>query len=377
MTSMYRPSTTRKMTLQFRRWLAALMMGAFLAGCDGLGDNEQDVPAPRGVVVANQGNFGDGNGSVSVYEPASRRVQSAAITSLGSIVQSVTLEDDRLYVMANTGGRVDVFDAESLEMTAQIADIVSPRYMIVDGSIGYVTSLYGAEGSFSGGLVTVLDLDANRIVAEIPVGNNPEGLALLGSRLYAANHGFGDGSTVSVIDTQTREVVDVIEVECDGPRFLAADAEGDVFVFCTGKTIYDDAFNAVGETDGAVRVLDGASGEITVRIAVDGRLGTVGPGQDAFYAADEHAVFVVRDERSVLVFDTRTNSRLETIGPFEGQPISSVAFDDHSGRLYLGRSNGFSQAGEVSVHDRAGGEELDRFTAGVVPTFIAFQFEEE
>ncbi|MEX0599864.1 MAG: YncE family protein [Rhodothermales bacterium] len=343
-----------------------------LGGCDVAGDNQQDEPTPRAVVVANQGNFGDGNGSVSTFDPVTETVQAAAIASLGSIVQSVTIEAGQIYVMANTGGRVDVFDAESLERTAQIGDVVSPRYMVAEGSTGYVTSLYGEEGSFSGGLVTVLDLDARQKTAEISVGNNPEGLALVGTRLYVANHGFGNGTTVSVVDTGSLEVAETIEVECDGPRFLEADADGDVFVFCTGKTIYDDSFNPVGETDGAVRVLDGATGEIVTRMEIDGRIGTVGPGQDAFHAPSENAIFVVKDQNTVLVFDTGTDALAEEIGPFDGQPISAVGYDERSARLYVGRSHGFTQAGEVSIHDRSG-IEISRFTAGVVPTFIAFQ----
>lgn len=356
------------MTIHLKPLLSILAAFLIVAGCDTV---NEDPDPPRGVVVANQGNFGDGNGSVSTYDPVSGAVEAAAIGSLGSIVQSLLLSDTSLYVMANTGSRVDVFDARSYERTAQIPDVVSPRYMLADGSSGFVTSLFGAEGSFTGGLVTVLDLDSMTKVDEIGVGDNPEGLALVESRLHVANHGFGEGSTVSVVDVAAREVVETIDVECDGPRFLVADAEEEVFVFCTGRTIYDDEFNPIGETDGAIRVLDGRTGAILARIDVDGRIGTVGPGQDAYHASDENAVFVVKDERSVLVIDTQTNSLAEELGPFDGQPLSAVAYDDRSDRIYLGRSRGFTQAGEVSIHDRSGAE-IDRFTAGVVPTYISF-----
>lgn len=356
------------MTIHLERFLPALLALILLAGCDSV---EEGPPTARGVVVANQGNFGDGNGSVSVYDPGSEMVDAEAIASIGTIIQSLTLHGHSLYVMSNTGGRVDVFDAQSFAMTAQVADVVSPRYMIATGTTGFVSSLYGADGTFTGGLVTVLDLKSHTKVDEIQVGDNPEGLALVGTRLHVANHGFGSGTTVSIVDVAAREVIDTIDVECDGPRFLEADGDGDVFIFCTGKTIYDEDFNPIGETEGAVRVVDGETGEIIARIAVDGRIGTVGPGQDAFFAPDEKAVFVVKDEQSVLVFDAETNAFKEQIGPFTGQALSAVAYDSRSDRLYLGRSRGFTQAGEVSIHDRSG-KEIDRFTTGVVPTFITF-----
>lgn len=356
------------MIIHLKGLIPALVAAVILVSCDTIGE---DTPVPRGVVVANQGNFGDGNGSVSAYDPVSGEVRATAIASIGTIIQSLTFHDEKLYVMANTGGRVDVFDAASFAIRAQIEDVVSPRYMLTDESIGYVSNLYAAEGTVTGGLVTVLDLSSDTKIAEIEVGDHPEGLALVGTRLFVANNGFGEGTTISVVDVTTHEVIETIDVECDGPRFLAADEDDDVFVFCTGKTIFDDDFNIIGETDGAVRVLDGETGEITTRIPIDGRLGTAGPGQDAFLSMKDRAAFVVKDERSVLVFDTEMNILEEELGPFGSQPISAVAFDERSNRLYLGRSNGFTQAGEVSIHDRSG-TELDRFTAGVLPAHIAF-----
>ena len=354
------------------RLLLAMPALLLLAGCD---TTEADGPSPQGVIVANQGNFGDANGSISVFDPVSGALDAGAVTSIGTIIQSVLLHEQSLFVMSNTGGRIDVFDAESFERTAQIPEVVSPRYMVADGHTGYVSSLYGAEGTFSGGLVTVVDLDGHTKVAEIPVGDNPEGLALVGTRLYVANHGFGAGTSVSVIDVAAWEVIETIDVQCDGPRFVETDLHGDVFVFCTGRTVYDEDFNPIGETDGAVRVLDGETGAILKHISVDGRIGTAGPGQDAFLAPTVQVAFVVKDERSLLVFDTESHDLEEEIGPFSGPALSAVAYDDQSGRLYLGRSRGFTQAGEVSIHDRSG-TELDRFTAGVAPAFIAFSSSE-
>ena len=341
-----------------------------VTGCDveGIG-NGGDPPSGSTVMVANQGNFGDGNGSVSVYDPDTDQVQASAITDLGSIVQSLAIANGRLYVMSNSGNRIDVFDAGTLERVAQIADVTSPRYMLVTGNKGYVTNLFGDEATFSGGKVTVVDLSTNTKSAEIMVGDNPEGLALVGDRLYVANNGFGSGRTLSVIDTDDDAVVDTVDVECDGPRFLTADSDGDVFVFCTGRTIYDDEFNVIGETDGAVRILEGATGRILERIAVEGRMGTVGPGQDAFYARDANVILAIRDESTLLLFDTGLNRQTGRIGPIPGDPIGAVAYDHVEGTIYLGRSAGFTAAGKVTIH-LGDGSQVGEFAAGVVPTYI-------
>lgn len=348
----------------------SIILFLIFAGCDTVEDENGDARG-AGVLVVNQGNFGDANGSVSVYDPAAQQSRASAITNLGSILQSAALVGDRLYLMANTGERIDIFDAETLERTGQITDIISPRYMVSRGQKGYVTNLYGASGSFSGGKVTVIDLEQNQKLKEVVVGNNPEGLAIIGDRLYVANFGFGEGSTVSVIDLNSEEVVDTLDADCDGPRFLLPDQDGELFVVCTGRTIFDENFVPIGETDGAVRVLEGSTGEILVRIDVEGRIGSEGPGQDAFYSQETGLIYVVKNQDSILVFDSNGNDLIDEIGPFEGDPIGAVAYDAERGHFYLGRVAGFVESGAVTIHT-GDGTEIDRFTAGIAPVFITF-----
>lgn len=344
------------------------LFGLVGLGCDTAGDKDRE-PEVDGVYVVNQGNFGDANGSVTVLEPGVKPAQQGTITGLGSILQSAAVIGGRLYLMSNSAERIDVFDATSLEQTAQIIDVISPRYLITDSATAYVTNLYGASGSFAGGKVTVIDLLGDEKVREIPVGDNPEGLAIVDRRLYVSNHGFGEGRTLSVIDLESQAVIDTVDVECDGPRFLFADEDGEIFVFCTGRTIFDEEFNVIGETDGAVRVIDGASGVLLDRIDIAGRIGTEGPGQDAFYASQSGRIYAVKDRSTVLVFDTGSNELVSEVGPFGGDAIGAVAYDERRDLLYLARMAGFVESGTVTIHT-ADGEQVGAATVGVAPAYI-------
>ena len=347
----------------------------FCTGCELLGDNEKTETITAGVYVANQGNFSDGNGTVTVYNPQLDKVEPDAFSNLGSIIQSLFMTNDRLYILANTGERIDVFDTATNDRFAQITDLVSPRYMVLtDISKAYVTNLFGASGSYTGGKVSVIDLLTNTKLKEIDVGNNPEGITFANGLIFVANHGFGSGSTVSIIDTDTNEVVNTIDVECDGPRLLITDEDNEIFVFCTGQTLYDENYNVIGETKGAVRILDGNTGTVINRMPIDGRISTVGPGQDVFYDGVHQEAYVVIDNITVLRFDTETNVLTDRIGPFEGDPIGAVGYDSVDDRLYLGRVPGFTERGTVTIHDRDG-TEVDSFLAGVAPTFISFRRE--
>jgi YVTN family beta-propeller protein len=59
--------------------------------------------------------------------------------------------------------------------------------------------------------VSVIDTDTQKVLATIPVGEYPDGVAITsdGSQAYVTNWGSGN---VSVIDTATQKMVDTISV---------------------------------------------------------------------------------------------------------------------------------------------------------------------
>ena len=322
--------------------------------------------ATTAVYIGNQGNFSDANGSISIYNPDSGDLTTDGIPNLNTLIQSITLHGDTGYVMANTSNRIDVFDAATNTRISQILGIASPRYMtVIDDTKAYVSNLFDNT-------ITVLNLIDNCPEFTVPVGSNPEDIAVSSGRAYVANNGFGADSTLTVIDVSTDEVIDTIDLECDGPRMLEVDGQGDVWVFCNGNTVYNDDFTEIIEqTNGQVLVLGGHSGAVLARFELDAQIGAASAGQDAFYDAITDRAFVVQGS-SVLVFNTTTNTQLESIEISGDEPIGGVAYDADGDRLYLARITGFTTAGFVSVHDLSG-MEVDRFDAGIAPTTIALK----
>jgi YVTN family beta-propeller protein len=93
----------------------------------------------------------------------------------------------------------------------------------------YVSNYFGASSN----TVSVIDSGANRLIATIPVGAGPLGIAVSpsGSRAYVANE-LGD--SVSVIDTATNTVVDTV-TPVPGPKDVAVSPDGQlVYVTRTG-----------------------------------------------------------------------------------------------------------------------------------------------
>jgi outer membrane protein assembly factor BamB len=345
------------------RYLLLLVLPLLLVACDSATDvgcdNDADCPlTTSAVLVANQGNFSDGDGSVTGYDPETETA-TERIGGLASIIQSLALSGDRLFVAANTGGRVEVRSARSGERLGQV-EVESPRYVASAGlNKAYVTSLRYDRPSE----VVVFDPATQEVTDTVEVGGFAEGLAVSHGRAYVATGAFGASTEVVVLDIETDEIVERIDVGCVAPRFVLADGDGEIWVFCAGSP----------EADGEILILDAASGDEVARLAVGGRIETAGPGQDAFVSVPTREVYVVRDGASVLRFDASMNALLAELD-LGGAPIGAVAYDARTERLYVGRAdpdNPYTAAGTVTIHDRAGAE-VGRFNAGVLPSHIVF-----
>lgn len=337
------------------------------AACDILGENDENIDqAPDGIYIANQGNFGDANGTITFYDPANSSVQHDIVPNIGSIIQSLALRGNRGYIMSNSADRIDVFDLDRQERVAQITDVKSPRYMaFVDDSTAYVTNQ-------APGTVTIIDLPSNSKSNILKVGSNPEGLTEAAGKVYVANHNFGSGSTVSVIDAGEHLTEEPIDVQCDGPRGVLTDRQRDVWVFCTGNTVYDDNWNVVDRTDGAVRIIDPVSDQVTAEFSIDGQISTAGPGQDAFFSAQSQTAYVVVEQEKILRFDTESNTGPTEIPVAAGDPIGTIAYSAGDDLLYVGRTPGFESPGTIEQYVPGDSSVVDQFEAGIAPAFIAF-----
>ncbi len=346
----------------------ALLSVLALSACD---SSDPVVRVVSGIYVGNQGNFSDNNGSVSIYDPATGQSNVNAIPNLNGLVQNIVLDGDRAFVLLNfddsfsTGhGRIDIVDLATNQRTAQI-DINTPRSAVVDGNTLWVSNLYAST-------VTPIDLSDNTLGPPIDVGFNPEGLALSNGNLFVANSGFGSSTTVSMIDTASGSITNTVDVDCDGPRGLVADADDEIWVFCTGQTLFDPVtFEIIGQTNGAAIVLNGSTGAEMARVEMDAQFGGGAIGQDAFLVAGRNEIWAVKGTE-LLRFDTTTNSLVQTISPEipAGRMISAVGYDEVNDRLLVGTFNDYASAGSVIITDRMGAE-VGSFSAGVAPASIA------
>ena len=134
-----------------------------------------------------------------------------AVVAVGERPFGVTIDArGRLAYAANVGSDdVSVVDIAAARVVATIPTGLRPYEVALAAGRGFVTNSYGDS-------VTVFDLDSHEVLAEIAVGEYPEGIdaSADGRRIYVANWMT---DTISIIDTDSLQVLGEIAVGA-GPR---------------------------------------------------------------------------------------------------------------------------------------------------------------
>src|SRR5690554_1742235 len=170
----------------------------FIGGC-GTTQTDKNVKTGANIFVLNEGNIGQANASITSYHTETGEVnqniyETANGAPIGDALHSATLINGKLYLVVNNSHKIEVVDPETFAHvgTIALAGQPSPRYIVQAGEDkAYVTNLYTAS-------VSVLDLKNFKETGSIAVGQNPEGIAVVGTKAFVANSGFGSGNTVSI-----------------------------------------------------------------------------------------------------------------------------------------------------------------------------------
>jgi YVTN family beta-propeller protein len=273
--------------------VATIPVGAAPGGIaitpDGANPYEQDDRRHQPLAyVTNAADF-----TVSVIDTASNTV--VATIPVGSFPNGVaiTLDGTQAYVTNQLDDSVSVIDTASNTVVATISGF--PEFVLPIGvaitpdathpyerddrrhqSFAYVTNNVPDIGgsNFPASTVSVIDTANNKLVATIPVGQYPNGVAITsdGTRAYVANNAIPtDGSinsagVVSVIDTARNKVVATIPVG-GGPVGVAITSGGNDPSERDDRSHQPLAY-VTNSVDNTVSVIDTASNKVVATIPV-------------------------------------------------------------------------------------------------------------
>jgi hypothetical protein len=316
-------------------------------------------PSLRGVYVLNEGLFGHGNSTLSYFDLQTSQLTADVFFAannkhLGDVGNSIVIRGTRAYIVVNNSDKIEVIDiSNNLNVgTISVGSGRSPRQLaLLNDSVGLVTNLYDAS-------VLLLDLKNMTTSQRIPVGQNPDGLAVSAGRAFVANSGLGSGRTVSVIDLQSLAVIKTVTV-ADNPVDVQTGPDGMVHVLCAGS--YGDYSNPNDDTPAKIVVIEPGSGAVVDSILIGGHAFKLAIGADGYG--------YVPGSDSVIVVDTRSRT---VRGGFVRGSFYGVAVEQSSGDVYLSDAKNYVTPGTVFVY--ASNRQLRmQFDAGIIPGSFAFK----
>jgi YVTN family beta-propeller protein len=347
--------------------LISLGLLIFSSSCKKEEDKPVDTGFLHGIYIVNEGGFTKNNGSVTYYDEIGAFVYPNLFYQVnargpGDVIQSFSIAEDMGFIVANNSGRVEVVDMKTFASIGTVINVDYPRYVLgVTDKKVYLTS-----GNF-GGFVQVINLENLEVDTKISVGSGPENLIMADNKVFVANSGgWGLDSTISVIDPTQDKVINTIEVG-DNPTDLVEDENGDIWVLCKGKVIYDQSWNVISETDS--RLVQIKIADLSV-----GKNFVIGNKGDFF--APLHLA-VSKDGKSVLYAEVDGIYRMDiTASSAPLQPIIIGSFygldvSPENGDIYALKANGFDVNGVAFIY-QGDGRIMDSLLVGIAPNAAVF-----
>lgn len=183
------------------------------------------------VLIVNEGNFGWGQGSVSLYDPISNAVVEDYYlqqnnTTIGNVAQSITKYNNNYYISVNNSNKIVVVDASDFIKKATINGFSSPRYILpITYNKAYVSDLYQSS-------IQIVDLNTNTISGSITCKNGTEKMALIYNKAFVT---CSNSTYCYVINAETDVMLDSIPVGI-GASSIVIDKNAKVWVLSGGNS---------------------------------------------------------------------------------------------------------------------------------------------
>jgi sugar lactone lactonase YvrE len=340
------------------------------------------APGPKagqsGFFVVNEGAFGNGNSSLSFYDRRTDAMSNNIFSTkngrpLGDQAQSMTLFDGKGYVVVQNSSKVEVINIDDFSSVGTIVanhpgpdDLQSPRFFVgITPTKGYVSD-WGADGLT--GTVKVVDLQTFKVTKTIPTGLGANRMLKVNNLVYVTNSGgYGNDNTIKLIESGLDLVSSTITVG-DNPNSLQRDKEGNIWVACSGKIVFNTDFsiNTTASTKGSLIKLSPTNTEM-LRLTVDKF--TYSTMANLNISPDGATLYYTFDDK---IFSMPISSSALPTQSFKDGSYYGLAVDPFNGSVIGCLAPSFSAAGSIDVFN-AKDSLIGHYDVGIGPNGCAFK----
>ena len=183
--------------------LTIIFLSLIWIGCSNTVSSDEDENSSW-VFVANEGNMGQSNGTISMIDDVGNVYETDAI---GDVVQSLEVYKDKLIVIVNNDHKIilyDITEAEGIKLPGVIVSTgnSSPREMVIIDDNIYFTNWETQD-------VKILNLQNNQLEdLSIPIDGRPEDIIYDGTYIWVSipelsKSDGNQGTKVAQIDPNT------------------------------------------------------------------------------------------------------------------------------------------------------------------------------
>lgn len=191
------------------------------------------------VYVVNEGNFGSGNASISLYEPSSGQTVADYYKGqnnnavLGDVCESMIRTNNNYYLVVNNSGKIVVVNTDDFKIKGTISGLSSPRYILpVSFQKAYVSD-------YTANAVSIIDLNTFAKTGSIPMQGWTEDMEVIYNKAFITNM---KKNYTYVVNTANDQIIDSVST---GPNAgsAAIDRNSKVWILSSG----DQANNIPGK----------------------------------------------------------------------------------------------------------------------------------
>ena len=343
--------------------LLLLSLIIIISGCS------KDNPEPiitgnyeNGYFITNEGAFIGGVGSISFVDENGIVENDVFLRnnsfSLGNIVQSMNIINDKVYIVENGSGSIKIASKDSIIFITSI-DVASPRYIEkVSESKAYLTD-------WETNAIHVINTESDEVIKTIPVGSDPEKIAVVNGKAYICNRGHSQSgpidNTISVIDVNTDQIITTISVN-DKPNSIVIDENSNIWVLCAGTVDWSNWPTVSTLTPGSLTMISGVNNTVEKSFNIESSLMptdlVVNSSRNTLYYATSDGV------NAIDIYSTELPQNTIIAKDF-------YALDYNNGYIYGTDAVDYAQQG-WSYRYTTSGSVVDSVQVGVIPGGYCF-----
>ncbi|MFN3997933.1 YncE family protein [Algoriphagus sp.] len=348
--------------MNYKNHLGALALTFLLFACNDSGKEQPLGAYDTGILIMNEGAFGSNDGEVFHLNPTTGSIKKNVFETennrpFAGLLEDIVLEEDRLYLVANTGKVEIVNPGDFKSIGSVIGDLDQPRSLATARGKLFISDYGPYDASFrtpNSYVAVVAGLDGGTVKKKIKVSNKPEDLFTSGKFVFVAGSEQGK---IEIIDADTEEVSKTIEVLGKPVQFF--EQRGDLWVYSyDSEKIYFQSFQLSNLTKKEFREFP--ISKATRRIALG--------ENDRIYILTSSGWPDYNDGVAVVsLFDTTLTPSWKTGSGFYG-----IGYDKERQEIYVANAKGFQGNGEVTVFSKSGAE-VKKMEVGRGPSGFVFR----